>query len=78
MAVSVSTEPLFEVRSTTRLFEHPGLAKAYISLPTYDVAAEGSGFLLVEQASSASIPELQIRVVQNWFSEFRDSWREGL
>ena len=73
VAVSVSTEPLFEVRSTTRLFEHPGLAKDNTRfLQTYDVPAEGRRFLLVEQASSGSISELQIRVVQNWYEEFRD------
>ena len=72
VAVSVSIEPLFEVRSATRLFEHPGLAKANIFVQTYDVPAEGSRFLLVEPASSGSIPELQIRVVEKWFSEFRD------
>ncbi len=39
----------------------------------YDVSADGQRFILAEPAGEgADAPEPSIRVVQNWFAEFRD------
>ena len=56
--------------SVTRLFEHPSLA-AGITIPQYDVSADGQRFLLAEPVGEDTA-EPAIRVVQNWFAEFKD------
>ena len=72
MAVSVSSGSSFSVGSSTRLFVHPGLGAGLDSTP-YDVSADGQRFILAEPAGEgADAPEPSIRVVQNWFAEFRD------
>ena len=70
MAVSVEASPEFSVGSVTRLFEHPSLA-AGITIPQYDVSADGQRFLLAEPVGEDTA-EPAIRVVQNWFAEFKD------
>ena len=71
VAVSVSTAPSFSVGSATRLFEHPGLGAGFAYTP-YDVSADGQRFILAEPVEEgAETPEPSIRVVQNWFAEFR-------
>ena len=72
VAVSVSSGSSFSVDSATRLFEHPGLRSGY-TYPSYDVSADGQRFILAEPVElGADAPEPSIRVVQNWFAEFRD------
>ena len=72
MAVSVSSGSSFSVGSVTRLFEHPGLLPGGNYAP-YDVSADGQRFILAEPVDlSADTSELSIRVVQNWFAEFRN------
>ena len=72
VAVSVSSGSSFSVGSATRLFEHPGLRSGNNYAP-YDVSADGQRFILAEPvAEGADTPEPSIRVVQNWFAEFRD------
>ena len=72
VAVSVSSGSSFSVGSATRLFEHPGLRPGFNYAP-YDVSADGQRFILAEPvAEAADAPEPSIRVVQNWFAEFRD------
>ena len=40
--------------------------------PPHDVSADGQRFILAELAGEgADAPELSIRVVMNWFEEFR-------
>ncbi len=78
MAVEVSTRPDFSVGSVTRLFEHRALvpppAWAY---PQYDVSADGRRFLLATPvADEEGKQEVQIRVVENWFEEFRERERD--
>ena len=72
VAVSVSSGSSFSVGSATRLFEHPGLLPAGNYAP-YDVSVDGQRFILAETVGEgADAPEPSIRVVQNWFAEFRD------
>ena len=72
VAVSVSSGSSFSVGSATRLFEHPGLRPGFNYAP-YDISADGQRFILAELVGEgADAPEPSIRVVQNWFAEFRD------
>jgi len=71
VAVSVSSGSSFSVGSTTRLFKHPGLRPG-LSYPYYDVSADGQRFILAEPVGAGpDAPEPSIRVVQNWYEEFR-------
>ena len=75
VAVSVSSGAAFSVGSARRLFEHPGLrdGRGTTSYPRYDVSADGRQFVLPERVDlGEEAPEPSIRVVQNWFEEFRD------
>ena len=69
IAVPVSTEPAFSAGSPKRLFRHDGLVWENQS-QQYDVSADGARFLVIEELE----PETPgvIRVVQNWYEEFRD------
>ena len=70
VAVSVSSDAAFSVGSMTRLFEHLSFARSFY--PQYDVSADGQRFILDEPAGLGSeAPAPAIRVVQNWFAEFR-------
>ncbi len=71
VAVSVSSGSSFSVGSATRLFEHPGLGLATNYAP-YDVSADGQRFILAESVEEGADAQPSIRVVQNWFAEFRD------
>ena len=72
VAVSVSSGSSFSVGLATRLFEHPGLIPG-INYAPYDVSADGQRFILAEPVGEgAEAPKPSIRVVQNWFAEFRD------
>jgi Tol biopolymer transport system component len=69
VGVPLTTTPSLAVGTPQSLFESPGLA-----LPTYsamyDVSADGQTFFIAEPVGEPSQPV--IRVVQNWFEEFRD------
>ncbi len=73
VAVPVSSgSSSYSVGSATRLFEHPGLRPGYNHAP-YDVSADGQRFILAEPVGAgADAPAPSIRVVQNWYEEFRD------
>ena len=68
VAVEVSAGATFSVDASQRLFQHPSLAISFYS--HYDVSADGKRFLIAEPVGEAEEP--QIRVVQNWYEEFRD------
>ena len=75
MAVSVSSGPTFSVGSPRPLFENPNLTggPGSLSYPKYDVSADGRQFVLPERVDlGEEAPEPSIRVVQNWFEQFRD------
>ncbi len=62
VAVSVTTTPGFSVGGAERLFDLPS--------PFFDVSADGQRFVVVETLKQRGPPT--IRVVQNWYEEFRD------
>jgi serine/threonine-protein kinase len=68
LAVSVSTVREFKAGPATRLFSHAAIATPILE-PNYDVSADGQRFILPDGVGSE---ERMIRVVQNWFAEFRD------
>ena len=73
MAVRVSTDPTLSLGSPQKLFSSEGLVLERSHLLTYDVTPDGERFVLAEPAvEGAEVPEPTIRVVQNWFAEFRD------
>ena len=75
IAVEVSTEGDFSIGKSTRLFEHPGLRPG-INYAPYDVSADGKRFILVEPITeTGEIPKPTIRIVQNWFEQFRERRR---
>lgn len=65
VAVSIKTEPGFEVGESTRLFMTPFVfpANAQVNIP-YDVTADGQRFLLSAPFNPAETP---LTVVTNWF-----------
>ena len=73
MSVSVSTRPAFAMGSVTRLFDRTSLARAGGS-SGYDVSADGKRFLVSEPVAETLQPS--IRVVENWYEEFRDREQE--
>ena len=69
--VEVAVEPEFRAGETTRLFSIPAL-RFPIARPTYAVSPDGERFLLVEPDPVADAAPARIRIVQNWYEEFRD------
>ena len=73
MAVSVSTEPTFTPGQPQLLFESADLISSD-GTTTYEVAADGERFVTVSPVADAdeeAVPRT-IRIVQNWYEEFRD------
>ena len=68
LAVDVTTMPNFSMGSPRELFESEGLNSPTVQY--YDVSADGQRFILRE-LMEVDDPAV-IRVVQNWFAEFRD------
>ena len=68
MTVSVSNNPVFSAGTPKRLFTHGDTGQA--PLRGYDVTDDGQTFVVVEPAEDAGPPV--IRVVENWYEEFRD------
>ena len=74
MAVSVSTEPTFTLGQPQPLFESADLIGRGDGRTMYDVAVDGERFVTV---SPVEVPDEEaappsVRVVQNWYEEFRD------
>jgi serine/threonine protein kinase/Tol biopolymer transport system component len=69
MAAQVNTGPEFSVGPSEKLFAAPGLRS--IDYPHYDATPDGERFVIPELVGPDSPPV--IRVVQNWFSEFRNN-----
>ena len=68
MAAPITLGPEPVVGEIEELFEHPNLS--FLAGAQYDVSADGQRFVVVEPVGGE--PELTIRVVQYWYSEFRD------
>ena len=71
MAVSVSTAQGFSPGTPKLLFRDRWLRSSYPK-QRYDVSADGRRFVLREAVEGASDKPPAIRVVQNWYEEFRD------
>ena len=71
--VPVTLDANFSAKSPASLFEDRFLSSGSFA-PPYDVSADGRSFLVREQIEDAQEPV--IRVVQNWFEEFRDRERQ--
>ena len=69
IAVEVTTRPTFSFGSAKRLFSSPSLVEQWPH-PAYDVSADGERFVLIEPVGGPQ--PAAIRVVQNWYEEFRD------
>ena len=78
MAVSVSTESAFSLGRPQPLFEAPvvlasvGSDFADVASAGYDVSADGQRFLTIAPVEGADAAPSKIRVVQNWYEEFRE------
>jgi Tol biopolymer transport system component len=68
MAVRVSTSPTLTLAAPERLFSSQGLR----GLLHYDLTADGERFVLPEKLGGEAERSPFIRVVQNWYEEFRD------
>jgi Tol biopolymer transport system component len=69
MAVPITTAAGFSHGAPVRLFSNPALDSDW-TLPSYDVSRDGRRFVLIAPKGLQRKPA--IRVVQNWFAEFRD------
>lgn len=68
VAVKVATTPTFSVGSKEKLFRSDSFLGSY--LPQYDVTADGQRFVVAGRLDEDR--PAAIRVVQNWYEEFRD------
>ena len=77
LAAPVSTQSGFTSGQPTRLFAWPNL-KVDGSLPNYDVFPDGEKFVALEpaQGSDREVERATIRIVENWYEEFRDRNRD--
>ena len=78
LAVPVATNPALSIGQPRRLFKNPGLREVSLSAgfysdAMYGVSADGRRFLFPE--ISGTLPVKVIRVVENWFAEFKDRER---
>ena len=73
ISVPVTLDPNFSARSPDSLFQDRFLSSG-IFASVYDVSADGQSFLVRELIEGAQEPV--IRVVQNWYEEFRDREQE--
>jgi hypothetical protein len=78
VSVTVATKPAFSIGRMRRLFKHPGLTEIrlsayYFAEAMYGASADGQHFLFPEIVGS--VPTPVIRVVENWFTEFKDRAR---
>jgi Tol biopolymer transport system component len=73
VVVPVSAGSTFSPGPARRLFETSAFPWAGPSTmaATYDISPDGRRFLLAEEVEE-ELPPVRVRVVQNWFEEFRD------
>ena len=74
MAVSVSTESGFTLGQPQRLFDAAELTGT-VGAGGYDVSADGQRFVMtapVQEGDDGEVAPPTIRVVMNWYEEFRD------
>jgi dipeptidyl aminopeptidase/acylaminoacyl peptidase len=76
LAVSVTAGPGLSIGSPTRLFSDPGLVQQFPGARQYDVAAGGQRFIVATPYAAAGESPAAIRVVQNWYEQFRGREQE--
>ncbi len=69
MAVPVTTDPVFSAGNAESLFSDPGLSFG-TGFCSYDVTSDGQRIVMAERLQSDA-PAV-IRVVRNWYEEFKD------
>ncbi len=69
VAVPLITEPEFTVGKAVRLFEHRGINRW--GGQQYDVSADGQRFVVTDSVEEEEEVTSPVRIVQNWFAEFR-------
>jgi len=69
--VAVGVEPTLTLGQPQRLFASEDLLTPFVSL-TYDVSVDAQRFLTVAPLADESALPPAIRIVQNWYEEFRD------
>lgn len=69
VAVPVTTTPGFSMGAPQKLFQSAGFRSSRTFAPQYDVSPDSQRFVTIEPAGEP--PKPVIRVVQNWFAEFR-------
>jgi len=69
LAVEVETSPVFRRLTPKVLFEVPAFASPGVGNYGYDVAPDGSRFLMPSTTSASQ--QFELRVVVNWFEELR-------
>jgi serine/threonine protein kinase len=72
MAIPVATSPSLTVGTPEALFSAPGLAFLINNRLGYDVTPEGDKFVIQERVETDTETQHVIRVVENWYEEFRD------
>ena len=70
-AVNTEGETSFSVGSATPLFADSGLVQPFPGTRMYDVGVDGRRFLVVTPVEDTRGSPPVIRVVQNWYEEFR-------
>ena len=69
MAVDIETAPVFRRLTPKVLFEAPALID--LNADIYDVAPDGTRFLMTALTDAGAGEELDLRIVVNWFEELR-------
>jgi hypothetical protein len=69
VAVAVNTGDEFSSGAATRLFSDPMLRSPRYH--HYDVSRDGQRFVLPSRVESSEVKPPVIRVIQNWYEEFR-------
>ena len=69
MAVAITTNPNFTAGAPKALFEDGSLVSA--DHPDYDVSDDGR-FVMIETLEGQGERKPSIRIVLNWFAEFKD------
>ncbi len=73
MAVSVAASPKLMIGDPEKLFSDDTLVfRSPGGFLNYDVTPDGQRFILREQEAGAEASGPKLRVVQNWYEEFRD------
>ena len=73
MAVSVAASPKLTIGDPKKLFSDDTLAfRSGVDFLNYDVTPDGQKFILREQEAGPEASGPKLRVVQNWYEEFRD------